>query len=73
MEARTRLREAREALNLTQEELAKRLGITRLGVLNIEVGRRNPSHALMIRWAQELDVSIELFAADSSSDAPAAA
>jgi putative transcriptional regulator len=80
MQPRTRLRQAREALGWTQEELAKRLGVSRLGVLNIEVGRRHPSHALMVRWAKELGVSIELFgpeelfgAESESSELPPAA
>ena len=35
-----RIRIIREALDMTQEELAKRVGMTRVSVTNIEIGRQ---------------------------------
>jgi DNA-binding XRE family transcriptional regulator len=48
---------------MTQPELAAKLGIARLSVLNIEVGRRNPGHDLMVRWIEALgpDATMELW------------
>lgn len=38
-----RIREAREAADLTQTELARRLGMTRSSVANFEAGRQKPT------------------------------
>jgi DNA-binding XRE family transcriptional regulator len=54
MERRHELIHARERAGYTQQALAERLGITRLAVLNIEVGRRDPGHALMLKWTEAL-------------------
>lgn len=48
------LKFARMRAGLSQTEFAKKLGITRLAVLNIEVGRRSPSMSLALRWTQAL-------------------
>jgi DNA-binding XRE family transcriptional regulator len=67
---RNRLRAARERLGLTQPELARRLGLTRLYVQAVEVGRRGASYATMVRWARELGEPLEIFAPDEGySDA----
>ncbi len=49
-----RLRKAREAANLTQDELAKRIGCTQAFVSYVEGGRRRPS------WGRAVKLS-ELF------------
>ena len=54
MQKRAALIKARLALGLTQPQMAERLGITRLAVLNIEVGRRDPSYELMLKWNEVL-------------------
>lgn len=67
---RTRLAEARRRAHLTQVQLAEILGISRLGLIAIEVGRRNPGMDLMLRWVRALGVygSTDLF--DPELDAP---
>jgi DNA-binding XRE family transcriptional regulator len=44
-----RVRQARYP-GMTQDEFAKRLGITRLHLISIERGRRRPSTELVLRW-----------------------
>jgi len=44
---KNRLRELREARGLTQEELAKALGVTRQTIIAIEKGRYDPSLRLV--------------------------
>ncbi len=51
---RDALRAARQALGLTQAQVAERAGIDRVTYLHIESGRRNPSMALGLRIAEAL-------------------
>ena len=44
------LMELRQKRGVTQIELAEKLGITRLHVLAVEMGRRAPSMELALRW-----------------------
>lgn len=53
------LREHRTRHELTQEELAKRLGITRQTVIAMEKGNYNPSLELAFKIARVFDVKIE--------------
>ena len=51
---RTELIRARERLNLTRPEFAKRAGISRHYVFYVETGRRNPSFLVINRWLEAL-------------------
>jgi putative transcriptional regulator len=56
---RNRLRKLREARGLTQEELAKALGVTRQTIIAIEKGRYDPSLKLAFKIARFFGVKIE--------------
>ncbi|ASI98955.1 helix-turn-helix transcriptional regulator [Thermococcus celer] len=56
---RNRLRELREGRGLTQEELARALGVTRQTIIAIEKGRYDPSLRLAFRIARFFGVKIE--------------
>lgn len=56
---KNRLRELREAKGLTQEELAKALGVTRQTIIAIEKGKYNPSLRLAFKIAKFFKVKIE--------------
>ena len=56
---KNRLRELREAKGLTQEELAKALGVTRQTVIAIEKGKYDPSLRLAFKIARFFGVKIE--------------
>ena len=56
---KNRLRELREAKGLTQEELAKALGVTRRTVIAIEKGRYDQSLRLAFKIARFFGVKIE--------------
>jgi len=54
-----RLKELRKEFNLTQEQLADRLGVSRQTVISIEAGRYNPSLVLAYRLAKVFGRRIE--------------
>ncbi|NJD98346.1 transcriptional regulator [Thermococcus sp. GR7] len=56
---KNRLRELREARGLTQEELAKALGVTRQTIIAIEKGKYDPSLKLAFKIARFFGVLIE--------------
>ncbi|OPX61606.1 MAG: helix-turn-helix protein [Methanomassiliicoccales archaeon PtaB.Bin134] len=56
---KNRLRVYRTMTNLTQEELAEKLGITRQTVIAIEKERYDPSLELAFKMAMFFRVSIE--------------
>ena len=56
---KNRLRELREERGLTQEELAKVLGVTRQTIIAIEKGRYDPSLRLAFRIARFFNRPIE--------------
>ena len=53
------VRRHRLAAEMTQQELADRLGVTRQSVLSIEKGKYTPSVALALRIAETFGVSVE--------------
>lgn len=55
----TRIKELRARYNLTQDELADRVGVTRQTMLYLEKGKYNPSLLLAHRVAKVLKSSIE--------------
>lgn len=59
MPIRTRIKELRARHNLTQEELAERVGVTRQTMLYLEKGKYNPSLLLASRVARVLESTIE--------------
>lgn len=52
---RERLREIRLKKGLTQEELARKIGIDRSTYTNIELGYKNPSLKVALKIKEELD------------------
>ncbi|AHL23269.1 MULTISPECIES: helix-turn-helix transcriptional regulator [Thermococcus] len=56
---RNRLRDLREAKGLTQEELARALGVTRQTIIAIEKGKYDPSLRLAFKIARFFGVKIE--------------
>ena len=56
---RTRIKELRARHNLTQDELAEMVGVTRQTMLHLEKGRHNPSLLLAYRVAKVLQSSID--------------
>jgi putative transcriptional regulator len=62
---RTRIKEFRARYDLTQEELAKRVGVRRETIVFLEKGKYNPSLELAHRVAKVLRTKIdELFIFD---------
>ena len=62
---RTRIKELRARYDLTQEDLAKKVGVRRETILFLEKGRYNPSLKLAHDIAKALQTSIdELFIFD---------
>ena len=55
----TRMKSYREKLNITQEELAGRVGVRRETIVRLEKGRYNPSLKLAADISRELQTSIE--------------
>ena len=59
---KTRMKELRARYNLTQEDLAKKIGVRRETILFIEKGKYNPSLRLAHDIAKALQTTIdELF------------
>lgn len=54
----SRIRERREALGISQEELAFRTEITATYLSQLENGRRNPSLAVLYRLGKALDLDL---------------
>ena len=56
---KTRIKELRARYNLTQEELAKKVGVRRETILFLEKGKYNPSLKLAHNIAKTLKSSID--------------
>ena len=56
---RTRIKELRARYNLTQDELAKRVGVRRETIVFLEKGKYNPSLKLAYKIAKVLNTKIE--------------
>ncbi len=56
---KTRMKELRNEQNLTQEELAKQVGVRRETIIFLEKGKYNPSLKLAYRVARALKSRIE--------------
>jgi len=61
-------RHRRQLHDMTQQELADRVGVTRQTILSIERGRYNPSVGLALQIADEFGVPVEaLFEIESET------
>ncbi|HPE89050.1 MAG: helix-turn-helix transcriptional regulator [Spirochaetaceae bacterium] len=56
---KNRVRECRQGLGLTQEQLAEQAGVSRQTIISIEGGRYDPSLPLALRLARLLGQRIE--------------
>ena len=56
---KNRLKVARAEMDLTQEELAKRIGVSRQSINAIESGRDVPSTVLALKMAQVFGKPVE--------------
>ena len=64
---RTRMKEYRAKLNLTQEKLAEMVGVRRETIIFLEKGKYNPSLKLAYNISKALNASIEdIFIFDDS-------
>ena len=67
IEMKTRIKEYRARYNMTQEELAKKVGVRRETIVFLEKGRYNPSLKLAYKIARALRTTIEeLFILDEN-------
>ncbi len=63
---KTRIKEFRAKLNMTQEDLAKKTGVRRETIVFLEQGKYNPSLNLAYKVAKALKTSIDkLFVFDA--------
>jgi putative transcriptional regulator len=68
---RTRIKEYRSHLFLTQDDLAKKVGVRRETIVFLEQGKYNPSLKLAHDVAMALNTTIdELFIFDDEPDSP---
>jgi len=66
---KTRIKELRARYDLTQEDLAKKVGVRRETILFLEKGKYNPSLELAHKVAKVLKTTIdELFVFDNSDE-----
>lgn len=56
---KNRIQYFREAINMSQEELAFKVEITRSYLSDIESNKRNPGIQIVLRIAKELNKSVE--------------
>lgn len=56
---KTRLKEFRERFNMTQSELALRVGVRRETIVHLENGRYNPSLKMAMDIAKIFDTTVE--------------
>jgi putative transcriptional regulator len=56
---RTKIKELRARYNLTQEQLADKIGVRRETILFIESGKYNPSLKLAFQIAKELQSKVD--------------
>ena len=54
-----RIRKRREALKITQQQLAKAIGVTPQHISAIEQNKRDPSSPSLAKLAQELGVTVD--------------
>lgn len=52
-----RIKEIRKSLGFTQDEFAKRIGLARNSIANYEIGRREPTNAIILSICKEFNVN----------------
>jgi len=68
---RTRIKEYRSRISLTQDDLAKKVGVRRETIVFLEQGKYNPSLKLAHEVAKALNATIdELFIFDDDPETP---
>ncbi len=68
---KTRIKEYRSQLSLTQDDLAKKVGVRRETIVFLEQGKYNPSLKLAHEVAKALNATIdELFIFDDETETP---
>ncbi|RYZ90655.1 MAG: XRE family transcriptional regulator [Proteobacteria bacterium] len=67
-----RIRDAREAANLTQEELGTRVGLKRTSITNIEKARQSIQVHTLYSIAEALDLPISSFMVELRTETPTA-
>jgi putative transcriptional regulator len=64
---KNRLKVERAIKNITQEELAKQIGVSRQAINSIELGKYVPSTILALKLAQYFDKSVhEIFSLEET-------
>lgn len=56
---KNKIRELRKASKMTQEELSKKVGVSRQSIIAIESGKYNPSLELAYNISKVFDLTIE--------------
>jgi putative transcriptional regulator len=56
---KTKIKEYRARFQLTQDQLAKKVGVRRETIVFLEKGEYNPSLKLAVKIARQLSVSVE--------------
>lgn len=59
IQMRQRMKEARKALGLAQEEIGKPLGFRKQDISAVESGRRNPGLHFIWSYASEYNLSVD--------------
>lgn len=54
-----RVKELRRQMKWTQEELSRRVGVSRQSIVAIETGKYDPSLQLAIKIARQFNLSVE--------------
>ncbi|GAB6285188.1 MAG: helix-turn-helix transcriptional regulator [Methanoregula sp.] len=66
---KTKIKELRARYNLTQQDLADMVGVSRMTIVFLEKGTYNPSLKLACRTARALNTTIEdLFSCDENDE-----
>ena len=65
-----RLKDLRVDVDLTQEQLATRLNITRSALANYENGLREPGYEILIKIADYFDISLDYLLCRTDAQTP---
>ena len=58
-EIKDRIKKIRKEKKMTQEDFSKKLGLARNSIANYEIGRREPTNAIIVSICREFDVNEE--------------
>ena len=59
MDLGKKLKELRKSFNLTQEEFAKKIGVSRVNYTRYETGKVRPDYETVIKIADFYDISLD--------------